>query len=81
MASRLSKAEKVKQMRTGYVLGNDRNDWSTSTAHACEKVGSSIYAKHPYIAKNESRVILGDYAPRGGVDEVKSAPVVFMCTF
>ena len=62
--------QKVKQMRTGFVLGNDDpvacDVWTSAARREAALAGSAVYVRAPYINKNESRVVLGTFAPPGG---------------
>lgn len=62
--------QKVKQMRTGFVLGNDDpvacDVWTSAAHRQARLAGTSTYQRAPYINKNESRVVLGTFAPPGG---------------
>jgi hypothetical protein len=62
--------QKVKQMRTGFVLGNDDpvacDVWTSAARREAAQAGSAVYVRAPYINKNESRVVLGTFKPPGG---------------
>eukprot|EP00935_MAST-01C_sp_MAST-1C-sp1_P000227 g227.t1 len=69
MAAALSNAEKIKQMTSAILFGDDPPTLESSAMRSQAKVGQGTYRKHPYINKNESTVNFGTYQPKGGPHE------------